>query len=156
VHLDALPPVPGAPQDGGAAHVAHLLDYVQLRQPYAAVLVIGRAVERGRMLVRDVVNMAQPVVRRPVERLSGLLAYRELDDALGLTATVAVGVARQAPPNLGQARRQGPVAEGLAVPERAASPVHDGDGACTTGPPMLVSVWTSACRESSRPGAPAR
>jgi hypothetical protein len=70
MHLDAMPSVPRTPQDGGATHVSYLLDHVQLCKPRGAVFIICRGVEPGRVLVRDVLDVAQPIIASPVERFS--------------------------------------------------------------------------------------
>lgn len=53
--LDALPAVPGAPQDRRAADVGDLFDHVQLHEPGAAHLSV-RGIEPGRVLVRQVLD----------------------------------------------------------------------------------------------------
>lgn len=61
VHLGALTAVPRTPQNRGAADVRNLLQHNEFDQPPPAILVAA-PVEPRVVFVRDVLDVAQPVV----------------------------------------------------------------------------------------------
>ena len=65
MHRHRLASPPGFAQDRGVADVDHLLHHVEFAKAIQADLALGDALERRRMVVTDVLHMAQPVVHQP-------------------------------------------------------------------------------------------